>query len=168
MIRTIIQWPDDRLAKVSDPIEKITPAIMHIARDMLVTMRDSEGIGLSACQIGENIRMITINPKTGSPLQVMVNPEILWMTTEPVVSTEACLSIAHGNLQYNVIRRNQLAFKCMDLEGKIVQFRTQKVLARVLLHEVDHLNGITLAHVGDPIAPNWQPAIINDPAMGSA
>ncbi len=92
--RPILILPDPRLRAVADPVDKIDSGIKALAKDMLETMYDAPGIGLAAPQIGEMKRIVVMDlAKEDEPKApvVMINPEILSMSDETVVTEEGCL-----------------------------------------------------------------------------
>jgi peptide deformylase len=141
--RPILILPDPRLRAVADPVEKIDDGIKALARDMLETMYDAPGIGLAAPQIGEMKRMVVMDlakedePK--APL-VMINPEILGMSDDTVVTEEGCLSIPE--LYYDVERPASVTVRYTDLEGKTVEKEATERFAICVQHELDHLDGV--------------------------
>lgn len=109
-----------------------------LASDMSETMIVDRGIGLAAPQIGENIRLIIVSTKAGS--QVMFNPEIVKKSLRQEWGEEGCLSIP--GVFGSVKRYKTLECKFYDVEGTQQTVKAQGLLARVIQHEIDHLDGI--------------------------
>jgi len=145
MILDICKWPDDVLAAKAERIEEITPELQELIDNMIETMYESDGVGLAAPQVSESIRLIVVDqtgPKIRGDLRVLINPEIIECDGE-VDSEEGCLSCPELNV--TVKRKQRVKVVGMDRTGKEVVIDNDGFLAIVLQHEIDHLNGITLA-----------------------
>lgn len=106
--------------------------------DMAVTMREKDGIGLAAPQTGANIRLIVVNTKRG-PL-CMLNPKIIKKSWLKEWNEEGCLSVP--NIFGKVKRHKKLTCVYLDKKGKNKKIQAQGLLAFVIQHEIDHLDGI--------------------------
>lgn len=160
MILPILEYPDERLTQISKPVEEITDEIRALSYNMLETMYANEGIGLAAPQVGELLRMIVIGlvpledispeeaPEEASeegldenspaPL-ILINPE-LTLSGDTTKSEEGCLSVPN-EFRATVSRWTTAHLKALDLDGNIVEFDADGLLAICLQHEIDHLNG---------------------------
>ncbi len=141
----IVTWPDPVLAAKAKPLDAVTPELDELIENMIETMYDSDGVGLAAPQIGESIRLIVVDqtgPKIRGDLQVLINPVIVEGDGE-VESEEGCLSCPE--LSVKVMRKERVKITAMDREGKSVEFEADGFLAIILQHEIDHLDGVTLA-----------------------
>lgn len=141
----IVTWPDEVLAANAEKIGDITPELDELIENMIETMYESDGVGLAAPQIGQSIRLIVVDqtgPKLRGDLRVLINPEIVESEGE-VDSEEGCLSCPE--LSMKVKRKERVKVIGLDREGKEVEIDTDGFLAIVLQHEIDHLNGLTLA-----------------------
>ena len=135
----IILYPDPRLKKVSQPVEKFDESLKALAARMFQLMREHRGVGLAAPQVGQNIRLFVMNP-TGDPKddRVYVNPEL----TEAAGTEEAeegCLSLP--GLNARVVRDKSMRMRAKDLDGNDIDQVESGYIARVWQHEFDHLNG---------------------------
>jgi peptide deformylase len=128
---------DEILRKQSREIKNINERIKILADDMIETMKENDGIGLAAPQVGILKRIIVVDIGQG-PL-VMVNPDILEKDGEQII-TEGCLSVPNKN--GNVKRPEKLKVTYTDLEGDKHTIKTEGLLSVVISHEVDHLNGL--------------------------
>jgi len=142
-IRDIITLPDPKLRLISKPIERVDNDLRRLIDDMQQTMYEAPGIGLAAIQIAEPIRLLVvdISPKEGprDPI-ALVNPEILWSSDERSVYEEGCLSIPE---YYEEIERpSSVRVAYVDRDGKQHEVQAEGLLATVLQHEIDHLNGV--------------------------
>jgi len=143
-LREVLQFPDKRLRRISQPVVEITDEIRELAREMCDVMYDEPGIGLAAPQVGEAIRLVVVDTEwtkedaERSPL-VLINPEI----TEPegsVVWTEGCLSVP--DFEAEVERAERIRLRAQNLDGAPVDILAEGLQAVCFQHEVDHLDGI--------------------------
>ena len=148
-LRPLVILPDSQLRLVSKPVEAVTPAIRTLVEDMFETMYDAPGIGLAAIQIGEPVRVVTIDlskpaPEGEPPVpkepQVFINPQVTWSSEELNVYEEGCLSIPE--YYEEVERPARIKVRFMDLDGATREIEADGLLATCLQHEIDHLNGI--------------------------
>ncbi len=138
-------YPDPVLKEVCRPVDEIDDRVRDLARNMIETMRAAPGVGLAACQVGEPIRMITmdLSPRDPKPehLIVLINPRVVQAEGEQN-STEGCLSLPE--FQAEVKRANRVVVEGLDLQGEPVRFEHQGLLAVICQHELDHLDGTLL------------------------
>ncbi|MEZ4087704.1 MAG: peptide deformylase [Candidatus Gracilibacteria bacterium] len=132
------------LRTVSDPVKKINKKkLSKFFVDMEETMHDANGIGLAAPQVGVNDRVVVcfFNNGTDHELIVdMVNPEIVEMGEEMEVAEEGCLSLP-GKFD-KVARATELTVKFLDVKGNEHVLKLKGLNARIVQHEVDHLDGM--------------------------
>lgn len=141
----ICTWPDAVLAQKAEPVGEITPELEELIENMIETMYEGDGVGLAAPQVGESIRLICVDqtgPKIKGDLRVYINPEIVECDGE-VDSDEGCLSCPEFSLK--VPRKERVKVKALDRKGKEVCVETDGFLAIILQHEIDHLDGVTIA-----------------------
>ena len=142
MIRPVLKYGASELETESSPITGFDDEIRSLAQDMLETMYAAPGIGLAAPQVGVNLRLIVIDISGGEEQGrqlVLVNPDI----TEREGSQEGeegCLSIP--GFTAVVERPGRIVVSAQDLDGNPRGVEADGLLARVLCHEVDHLDGI--------------------------
>ena len=129
-------YPDPILREKSMPITVFNEGVKKIATSMRNFIQRLNGIGLSAPQIGVSERIILAD--AGQKPIFIVNPEIVETKAEETFE-EGCLSIPGTFIQ--IIRPSAITIKGYDLEGKEIQFKAKDLLARVIQHEVDHLDG---------------------------
>lgn len=143
MIRPIVILPDPRLRKPSKPVARLDAKVKKLVEDMFDTMYDAPGIGLAAVQVGEPVRVIVVDPTRGEeekkPL-ALINPEIVWSSDEKDMYEEGCLSIPEE--LYEVERPVRIRVKYRGIEGDDRELEAAGMLARVIQHEVDHINGM--------------------------
>lgn len=142
MIRKVLTYPNPVLKEKAEPIREITPEIRELAKDMVETMYEYDGIGLAAPQVGELVRLITVDisgPEKREDLRVLINPELERIGDEEVESEEGCLSVE--DYRSTVVRSERVKVKALDLDGNPVEFEADGLLAVCLQHECDHLDG---------------------------
>ncbi len=140
--RPIVLYPNPILKTMSKPVTEFGPALKKLADDMTETMRQANGIGLAAVQVGELIRMMVMDihfdqEERGESL-VLSNPEILAEEGSETIE-EGCLSIP--DIREDVERALKVKVKGQGLEGSWQEFEFEGLLARCVLHEIDHMNG---------------------------
>ena len=138
-IREILQIPHPLLRQKARRVRSIDDDVLRLAYDMVETMRDANGIGLAANQVGELRRVIVIQLQEEEEARIYINPEITLREGERRVE-EGCLSIA--GYKGMVTRSVWVRFRALDHTAKSVKLRAEDVLSQALEHEVDHLNGI--------------------------
>ena len=133
----ILKVGDPALRKVARPVEEITPRIRTLVEDMIETMRDAEGCGLAAPQVGVLRRIAVIEVEEGK-VHVLINPKIIAFSGEQN-ETEGCLS---NPGHYGVTKRPlRVTVRATDLEGNQYDLSGEDLLARAICHECDHLDG---------------------------
>jgi len=142
-LRDILLLPDKRLRQVSEPVKAVDAAVRALVDDMFETMYKAPGVGLAAIQIGVPQRIVTADTakkdEEKQP-QVFINPEIVWSSEEKNTYEEGCLSIPE--YYEEVERPAQVKVKFTDLDGTTHEIAVDGLLATVLQHEIDHLNGV--------------------------
>jgi len=138
----VIHWPDPRLKQPCLPVIRFDDRLRLLANRMLHLMREAQGVGLAAPQVGINIRMFVMNP-TGQPQDdwVYVNPQLSEADGEEETD-EGCLSLP--GIYIPVIRYTSMRMNAFDLDGNPIEQVESGYLTRIWQHEVDHLNGTLL------------------------
>lgn len=147
----IVQIPDEILRRKAEPIEKFDPALRQLAQDMVASMVEAKGVGLAAPQIGRSERLFVMrireddprlpegHPIAGKTL-VLVNPVLTPTSEEKEEGPEACLSIPeYGGY---VPRWTHISVQARNEWGKPVTYELSGFAARVMQHEIDHLDGV--------------------------
>lgn len=137
----IITNPNSKLRKKSIEVsekEINSPKFREFCLDMVKTMKESDGVGLAAPQIGKSIRFIVVNLKDGEIC--MVNPKITKKSLLKEWGEEGCLSVpcVFGEVK----RHKKIVYKYLNPEGKEIKDKAEGLLARIIQHEIDHLDGI--------------------------
>jgi len=143
-ILDVLQFPDPRLRRRSEPVEKITDELRQLAADMLETMYDEPGIGLAAPQVGHAIRLIVVDTEwteenADRKPAVFVNPEIVERGGD-VIWNEGCLSVPDFNAEGE--RAERVVLRALDLEGREIVETASGLRAVCFQHELDHLDGV--------------------------
>jgi peptide deformylase len=152
----IVLAPDPLLKQKSLPVAEITSEVRRLAADMFETMYASNGVGLSAVQVGVLTRLIVVDvewgssryateeapampAKKGNPI-TMINPEIVQFSPELRVYDEGCLSFP---AQYSEVERPDIiTVEYMDLDGNTQRLQADGLLSTCIQHEIDHMNGV--------------------------
>ncbi len=158
-ILPIVKLPDPILRVQSKPVERVDDELRTFLDSMLETMYDAPGIGLAAIQVGEPLRVVTIDctqrsededesdgkPKRGETQEAdrdpifLINPEIVAFGDNSSVYEEGCLSIP--DYYADVERPSNCTVKYLDRDGKEQTLEADGLLSICLQHEIDHLNG---------------------------
>lgn len=144
-LRPIVIAPDRRLKTVCRPVAEVDEDVRNLMADMLETMYDAPGIGLAAPQIGVDKRVIVVDVadkeagEEKAPL-LMANPEIESTTEALCTMSEGCLSLP--DIYVDVERPEGVAIRYTDEDNQPRTLEADGLLARCILHEIDHLNGV--------------------------
>ncbi len=128
------------LRERAKPVAEINGSVVALAQDMRETMHAFSGVGLAGNQVGVLLRIITVlHPEKKEDL-VVINPEIAFAGEEKEIGEEGCLSIPE--IYGKVERARQILVRGMDLKGREVEILAEGLFARILQHEIDHLDGV--------------------------
>ncbi len=140
MALDIRKFGDPVLKTRASPVESFDESLVRLTQDMLATMRDNEGVGLAATQVGRLKRVFVAAIEEDE--YVIVNPVLTDRSETTETATEGCLSIP--GIQVDVERPTAVTISGQDVSGKPLQIEASDLLARVLQHEVDHLDGVLI------------------------
>lgn len=132
----VLRQPAKRITKIDDEIRQL-------ARQMLQTMYSEDGIGLAAPQVGIHKQLIVVDcepDKPEAPPLILINPVIVKSSQKQCMTQEGCLSIPQVFL--DVIRSESIEVSFKDEQGRPQKLKAEGLLARVIQHEIDHLNGV--------------------------
>ena len=142
-ILPIVKAPDPVLKKKAAPVALVDDRIRQLLDDMLATMYDAPGIGLAAPQVAVSERIVVMDvgrsEENRQPV-CMINPEIIWVSDEDNTYEEGCLSVPEHYAE--VVRPKVVKVKYLDRDGHGVELETDGLLATVIQHELDHLDGV--------------------------
>jgi peptide deformylase len=136
----IRKFGDPVLKTPAVPVESFDESLVRLTQDMLATMRHHEGVGLAATQVGRLKRVFVAAIEDDE--YVIVNPVLTDRSETTETATEGCLSIP--GIQVDVERPTAVTISGQDVSGKPLQIEASDLLARVLQHEVDHLDGVLI------------------------
>jgi peptide deformylase len=142
-LRHIITLPDPKLRLISKPLERVDDSVRKLLDDMVDTMHEAPGIGLAAIQVAQALRLVVVDiAKKDEPPQPLqfINPEIVWSADDRSVYEEGCLSIPE--YYEEVERPASVRTRFVDRNGKQQEILAEGLLATVLQHEIDHLDGV--------------------------
>lgn len=145
-ILPIVKYGTPSLQEPSEPVkpEEINDDMRTLIRHMGETMYDAKGVGLAAPQIGLNIRLFVCDSEQVTDksrnLRTFINPEIVEESVEDEPFTEGCLSIP--GVEGEVWRPSRVKVRALDEQGKRFEVDADDLLARVIQHEIDHLDGV--------------------------
>jgi peptide deformylase len=146
----IVSIPDKMLRQKTRPVTRFDADLQRLIDDMVETLREANGVGLAAPQVGQPIQLAVIltlpeEDDEGNEIEntrelfVIVNPEIFWRSKETTKGIEGCLSIP-GYLG-EVERHESVRVRGLDRHGRKLRLRLYDWTARIFQHEIDHLNG---------------------------
>jgi peptide deformylase len=147
-ILKILTYPKKSLLRPSVDIDVIDDDIKKLINDMGETMFDASGVGLAAPQIGVNKRIIVYDSHAADPdyegkekeFTALINPKIIASSGSIISEEEACLSVV--NYSADVKRFQVVTIKALNIDGKKLEFNVSDVLAIIMQHEIDHLDGV--------------------------
>jgi len=135
-------YGDPILRKTAKQVTVFNEELKRFAAEMVETMREKDGVGLAATQVGKLIQLAVIDITAGEQEPIyLVNPVLTFSSQELVEQEEGCLSIP--TIRLKVKRPGRVSVEASDLQGKKITIKdAEDLLARALQHEIDHLNGI--------------------------
>jgi peptide deformylase len=137
----LVFYGSEVLRKVAEPVIEIDQGVISLIESMFHVMHRERGIGLAAPQVAVSQKILTINLEVyRGPSLSLINPEIIGDSGDEVPFEEGCLSVP--GIMKEVLRPGKISVKGLNTDGKEIQVDADGLLARVLQHEIDHLNGI--------------------------
>lgn len=137
-VLSIRRLGDPILREKARPVERFDSALARLAEDMLETMHEANGLGLAATQVGISSRVFVFEDGDAGS-RILVNPELSEFAGEQT-GDEGCLSLP--GLYFPVTRAMQVHVDARDLKGDPVSFDAEELLARIVQHETDHIDGV--------------------------
>ena len=136
----ILQYPDQRLHTVAQPVAQVDDRIRQLVKDMAETMYHAPGVGLAATQVDVHEQVVTIDvSEEGDQLLVLINPEITWYSDEKQIYEEGCLSVS--GIYEKVERAAEIKVRALNEKGETFELHAKDLLAVCIQHELDHLKG---------------------------
>ena len=139
-ILEIKKFKDPVLRKKCQEVKEITSEIEKLVFDMAETMKKYNGAGLAAPQVGISKRIIVVQPDLNGEIAGYINPRIIRKSLEKETDEEGCLSFP--NVFIKIKRAKEVEIEAMDINGKKIRIKAEGLLARILQHEIDHLDTI--------------------------
>lgn len=149
--RPVLKIPDPALRQIAQPVAKPSKKTDKLIDEMIRVMKLANGIGLAAPQLGTLQRIVVIAPEGMKPTP-LINPAITKLEGEQI-GQEGCLSIP--GLYGNVKRAEYVEVSALDRKGKQVTLKLREMQARVVQHEIDHLNGVLFIDLVDEATLHW-------------
>jgi peptide deformylase len=143
-LRLVRQYPDPALRNAATAVAEVDDEVQRLAERMLDVMERAHGVGLAAPQLGILRRMLVYRASDEDEPKVLINPELVERSDETEVGTEGCLSLLGGELQVPVARHLRVRVSGRDASGDAVDLDVEGFEARVIQHEIDHLDGILI------------------------
>jgi len=154
-------YGDPVLKQVANEVEHVDGALAKLVDDMVETMYDAVGAGLAAPQVGIQKRLFVYD--VGDGPDVVINPTIVEASGE-WYHDEGCLSIP--DLRLGIVRPKQVHLRGYDVDGDEVEIEADEFLARVFLHEIDHLDGVLMVERLDDDQRKVAQRVLRDRALG--
>ncbi|MFH1714263.1 MAG: peptide deformylase [Candidatus Nealsonbacteria bacterium] len=134
----VVKYPSPILRKKAEEVSEITPEIKKLVEEMVQVLEKEKGSGLAAPQIGISKRVIVF--ETGEGTAALINPKIIKKGKDKFIDTEGCLSFP--GLWLKIKRPRTIEVEATDLKGEKVKLSAEYMVARILQHELDHLDGV--------------------------
>lgn len=147
MILPIVAYGHPTLKKVAEEIDQDYPGLDELISNMFETMYSAEGVGLAATQVNRGIRLFIVDaspfeeelPETDDLKKVFINPYILEEEGDEWSFNEGCLSVP--KIREDILRKPNITIEYMDRDFNLIEEKYDGVMARVIQHEYDHLEG---------------------------
>ncbi|MBI4634745.1 MAG: peptide deformylase [Candidatus Rokubacteria bacterium] len=147
-VLSVRRYGDPALRRRAAPVGEITPEVRSIAGDMIDTMYDEVGLGLAAPQVGVSLRLIVVADDERREARALIDPVIVEQGGQ-ATAEEGCLSIP--GIFASVTRAEWVRVEARDVDDGPLSIRAQGLQARVLQHEMDHLDGVLFIDRLDPV-----------------
>lgn len=152
-LRNLVKNDNEFLGKKSRPVTVFDEKLSTLVEDMRETLRKEVGAGLAAPQVGVLRRIFIADIHgDGSEYKEFINPEIISATGKNDRYLEGCLS--YPGRSFRITRAHKVKMRAQDVKGDFFEFKAEDFVARCLLHEYDHLEGITIPMIGEEVFEN--------------
>ena len=138
----VVKFGDPVLKSKASPVREFSPELRAEVERMIGIMRDGMGVGLAATQLGLLRRLLVFKAGPDSEPTALINPEVEWLSDEVVVAEEGCLSLP--GVSMDVERPLHARVGGLDVDGEPIRVEASGLEARVLQHEIDHLDGVLI------------------------
>ncbi len=150
--RPVLKVPDPALLRVAAPVERLSKKTGFLIDELMRVMKLANGVGLAAPQLGVLQRVVVVHPPDEKP-HALVNPRIV-KAEGSQIGTEGCLSIP--GLYGDVERFDTIEVEALDRKGREFVFELEGLPARIVQHEIDHLDGILFTDRVDRATLHWK------------
>jgi len=130
------------LRQKAEKVKQITAEIKQLVLNMIETLQNNNGAGLAAPQVNQPLRIIIVKPDLNMEPLVLINPEIKKFSRKKSIMIEGCLSLP--NTEIPIERVEKIKVEALNLDDKKITLKAKGILARVIQHEIDHLDGILI------------------------
>ncbi len=141
-LRHVRKFGDPVLRATALPVERFDEELKEEVQSMGELMHDALGVGLAATQLGVLHRVLVYKAYVDDPVTALVNPVFEWLSDEVELGAEGCLSLP--GVHVDVERHVRVRVRAQDETGKEVEVQAEGLEARVIQHEIDHLNGVLI------------------------
>ena len=138
----VVKFGDPVLKSKASPVAAFGPELRAEAERMIAIMQDGMGVGLAATQLGVLRRLLVFQAGPDSPPMGLINPVLEWLSDELAIAEEGCLSLPRVTM--DVERPLFVRVSGRDVEGEPIELEASGLEARVLQHEIDHLDGVLI------------------------
>jgi peptide deformylase len=138
----VVKFGDPVLKSSASPVERFGPELRAEVERMIGIMRDGLGVGLAATQLGVLRRLLVFQTGSDGEPTALVNPQVEWLSEEASIAEEGCLSLPRVSV--DVERPLHARVSGRDAEGEPIAIEASGLEARVLQHEIDHLDGVLI------------------------
>ncbi len=138
----VVKFGDPVLKSKASPVLEFGPELRAEVERMVGIMRDGLGVGLAATQLGLLRRLLVFQAGHDSEPTALINPEVEWLSDEVVIAEEGCLSLPRVSM--DVERPLHARVRGLDVDGDPIRIEASGLEARVLQHEIDHLDGVLI------------------------
>jgi peptide deformylase len=139
-IRSIIRYPDPRLALPAQPVTAFDETLRELARDLLETMHAAPGIGITAPHVGVSQRVVVLDLDPIVGARTYVNPEIIWASPEMILHQEG--SVSMPGINDDIQRHKRVRINYHDIDGRAQTEESEGLRAVCHQHEIDQLDGV--------------------------
>jgi len=138
----VVKFGDPVLKSKASPVTNFGPELRAEVERMIAIMRDGMGVGLAATQLGRLRRLLVVQAGSDGEPTALVNPVVEWLSDEGSLAEEGCLSLPRVSM--DVERPLHARVSGRDTEGEAIEIEASGLEARVLQHEIDHLDGVLI------------------------
>lgn len=144
----ILEFPNPALKERAREVEPGDRDVKRLVKRMIKLMREAPGVGLAATQLGVQKRVIVLQPAEDEPAYALVNPRVVSTSDDSCTEEEGCLSLP--GIVVPIERPASIVCQAQEIDGTPIDIEADDLLARILQHEIDHLDGILIIDRASP------------------